>query len=192
MLKAGKTGSFSCETTVALSRRRASRFWHRGKRAWQWRCEQKWLLVTVQSSLASMASQPPSLPPPHARLILFIWRGLSKCEIVRISEATNCFLSVWKFHCSPQDLETPTLLRFKKKFFFCRSCTFLPPHPGALREPSGAARCCYNANANREQQKSCNRMRIRRGLVHQCSKDSKGLYGICLKICSQLAQYFFS
>lgn len=115
MVKAGKARSFSCKTTVALSWRR-EQIWHRGKRAWQWRCEQKWLLVTVQSLFPSVATHPPFLPPPHASLMLFIWCSLSKCKIVRISEVTNCFISVWNSHRSLQDLETRTLLQFRKKF----------------------------------------------------------------------------
>lgn len=133
---------------------------------------------------------PPFLPPPSTDLILFIWHGLSKCKIVRILEGTNCFLSIWKFHCSLQDLETRTLLQIQKENF-CRSCTFLPMHQEAWESPPELPVLfpisifiiiiiiilqlhSYQARFSTSVQ-----------------QDSKGLCGIRLKICIQLAKPFF-
>lgn len=176
MLKAGKTQSFSCKTTVALSwRRKRLQIWHGGKRAWRWRCEQKWLLVTVQSLFTSVATHPPFLPPPRTSLILFIWCGLSKCKIVRISEVTNSFLSVWKLHCSLRDLETQILLQFRMVFsvevaLFCLHIK----GPGRALWSSQVLFpvCICIVIVEVLQLHSCPG-----GLVHQCSKTAKASLG---------------
>lgn len=108
MLKAGKAGSVSCKTTVALLGGGGSRFdtGEGGPSGGGVSRNGCWLLCRAGSLL-----WPLILPPPHASLILFIRRGLSKCEVVGIAEVTNCLISVWNSHCSLQDLETQHFLQ---------------------------------------------------------------------------------
>lgn len=186
-MKASK--SSSCKTTVALSWSQ-EQVWDRGTR--EKRAIEVWAGVSAAycaNLFSSVALHPPFLPPPCTDLILFIWRGLSKWKIIRTPEGTNCFLSIWKFHCFLQDLETGALLQFRRKIpvevaLFCL-CIKKPGR--ALQElpvlfPISIFIIIIIILQLHSYQAT---------FSTSVQQDSKGLCGIRLKICSQLAKYFF-